>query len=540
MRNELSQWRVLQEHFESMRELHLRDLFKEDKGRAEKFRLEAAGWVLDYSKNRINQKTMELLHQLAKTCGVEQARDAMFAGEHINGTEDRAVFHVALRNTSDEPMYVDGKDVMPEVREVLHKMAEFSRKIRAGQWWGHTGKPIRNVINVGIGGSDLGPAMATKALGAYAQRDLRVRFVSNIDATALAENVRDLNPEETLFVIASKTFTTQETLTNARSARRWLLDSLKDTAAVARHFVALSTAADRVAEFGIDARKNMFRFWDWVGGRYSLCSAIGLGLMVSIGPERFFEMLDGFHAMDEHFRKAPMEKNIPMTMALLGIWYINFFGAETHAVLPYEQYLQRLPAYLQQADMESNGKSINKSGKRVTYSTGPVIWGEPGTNGQHAFYQLIHQGTRLIPADFIGFARSQNPLGDHHDKLMANLMAQTEALAFGKTQEEVLAEGVDSKDVPFRTFEGNRPTNTLVSKELTPFSLGALIAAYEHKIFCQGVIWDIYSFDQWGVQLGKVLAGKVLEEISSESEPELSHDPSSNWLIKWYRENRKT
>ncbi len=537
-RKKLPQWTALQEHFDTIKNMHLRELFHSEPERAHEFRIEAAGWVLDYSKNLVISETMEMLRQLARVCGVEQLRDAMFAGEHINGTEDRAVLHIALRNTSDNPIYTDGKDVMPGVRAVLHQMAEFSRKLRSGKWLGHTNKPIKNIINIGIGGSDLGPAMATTALESYAQRDLCVRFVSNVDATALVENIRDLDPGQTLFVIASKTFTTQETLTNARSARQWLLDSLKDEAAVAKHFVALSTASERVAEFGIDAENNMFRFWDWVGGRYSLCSAIGLPLMISIGPERFFEMLDGFHAMDEHFRTAPMEKNLPMTLALLGIWYINFFGAETHAVLPYDQYLQRLPAYLQQADMESNGKSVDKSGSKVNYNTGPVIWGEPGTNGQHAFYQLIHQGTRLIPADFIGFAKPRNSLGDHHQKLMANMIAQAEALAFGKTPDEVLEDGVPEEDVPFRTFDGNRPTNTLISRELTPYSLGALIAAYEHKIFCQGAIWDIYSFDQWGVQLGKVLAGRVLQELTTQTAPELAHDASTNWLIRWFRENR--
>ena len=537
-RKKLPQWTALQEHFDTIKNMHLRELFHREPERAHEFRIEAAGWVLDYSKNLVISETMEMLRQLARVCGVEQLRDAMFAGEHINGTEDRAVLHIALRNTSDNPIYTDGKDVMPGVRAVLHQMAEFSRKLRSGKWLGHTNKPIKNIINIGIGGSDLGPAMATTALESYAQRDLCVRFVSNVDATALVENIRDLDPGQTLFVIASKTFTTQETLTNARSARQWLLDSLKDEAAVAKHFVALSTASERVAEFGIDAENNMFRFWDWVGGRYSLCSAIGLPLMISIGPERFFEMLDGFHAMDEHFRTAPMEKNLPMTLALLGIWYINFFGAETHAVLPYDQYLQRLPAYLQQADMESNGKSVDKSGSKVNYNTGPVIWGEPGTNGQHAFYQLIHQGTRLIPADFIGFAKPRNSLGDHHQKLMANMIAQAEALAFGKTPDEVLEDGVPEEDVPFRTFDGNRPTNTLISRELTPYSLGALIAAYEHKIFCQGAIWDIYSFDQWGVQLGKVLAGRVLQELTTQTAPELAHDASTNWLIRWFRENR--
>ncbi len=539
MRSDLSEWKALQEHQRELDGVHLRELFAHDPARAETFSLQAAGWWLDYSKNRISPQTLELLLDLARACDLEGARDAMFAGERINRTEDRPVLHVALRNRSGRPIEVDGQDVMPEVEAVLAQMAAFAEKVRSGQWLGHTGKPIRNVINIGIGGSDLGPAMATLALSAYAQRDLCVRFVSNVDGTHLAEQVRDLDPEETLFVIASKTFTTQETLTNARSARKWLLDALGDEQAVARHFVALSTAADKVAAFGIDAEHNMFQFWDWVGGRYSLTSAIGLPLMVAVGPDRFTELLDGFHAMDEHFRTAPLEENLPVVLALLGVWYTDFFDAETHAVLPYDQYLARLPAYLQQADMESNGKQVDKAGRRVDYPTGPVLWGEPGTNGQHAFYQLIHQGTRLIPADFIGFARSLNPLGDHHDKLTANLIAQTEALAFGKTAEQVAAEGVAQDQVPYRTFEGNRPTNTLLAEELTPFSLGALIAAYEHKIFCQGVIWDVYSFDQWGVQLGKVLAGKVLEEIGSADEPTLGHDASTNAIIRWYRAHKR-
>ena len=539
MRSSMPEWKALAEHQKAIATLHLRDLFGTDPERAQRLNLTAAGWYLDYSKNRIDEKALAALLALARACDLEGARKAMFSAEHINRTEDRPVLHVALRNRSNTPVLVDGQDVMPQVNAVLEQMAGFAKRVRAGKWLGHTGKPVRNLVNIGIGGSDLGPAMATKALASYADRNLTVRFVSNVDGTHLAESVRDLDPAETLFVVASKTFSTQETLTNARSARDWLLASLGEPAAVARHFVALSTARQRVAEFGIDAENNMFQFWDWVGGRYSLTSAIGLPLMVAIGPENFFDLLQGFHDMDRHFEDSPLEKNLPVIMALLGVWYADFFGAETHAILPYDQYLQRLPAYLQQADMESNGKAVDKAGQRVDYPTGPVLWGEPGTNGQHAFYQLIHQGTRLIPSDFIGFSRSRNPLGDHHDKLMANFFAQTEALAFGKTAEQLRAEGVEDSLVPYKTFEGNRPTNTLLADELSPHALGALIAAYEHKIFCQGVIWDVFSFDQWGVQLGKVLAGTILDELMAEQEPALTHDPSTNALIRRYRQARR-
>ncbi len=538
MRSRLPEWKALAEHRREIEGVHLRQLFASDPGRAGRFSLEAAGWLLDYSKNRITQKTMDGLLALARACSLERAREAMFAGERINRTEDRPVLHVALRNRDGTPILVNGRDVMPGVDTVLGQMADFARRVRSGGWLGHTGKPIRNVVNIGIGGSDLGPAMATEALRSYADRDLTVRFVSNVDATHFAEQVRDLDPEETLFIVASKSFTTAETLTNARTAREWLLAKLAEPKAVARHFVALSTAAEKVAEFGIDAEHNMFRFWDWVGGRYSLCSAIGLPLMTAIGPENFFDLLQGFFDMDRHFKTAPLERNLPVVLALLGVWYIDFFGAETHAVLPYDQYLRRLPAYLQQADMESNGKGADKSGRAVDYPTGPVVWGEPGTNGQHAFFQLIHQGTRLIPADFIGFMRSRNPIGDHHHKLMSNFFAQTEALAFGMTAEEAAAEGAPDELIPYRTFAGNRPTNTLLADELTPHSLGALVAAYEHKIFCQGVIWDVYSFDQWGVQLGKVLAGRILAELSAGDEPELTHDGSTNALIRRYWERR--
>jgi glucose-6-phosphate isomerase len=534
MRSQLPEWKALQSHHEKLKNVHLRDLFAQHRDRAERFSLEAAGWLLDYSKNRINAQTMTHLCALARACGLKAARTAMFAGEKINGTEGRAVLHVALRNRANTPITVDGKNVMTDVNRVLEKMASFAQKIRSGEWKGATQKPIRNVINVGIGGSDLGPAMATQALHSYADPRLTVRFVSNVDATDFAEKTRDLDPAQTLFVVASKSFTTQETLTNAQTARSWITSRLGEPA-VAKHFVAVSTAAEKVARFGIDAQNNMFEFWDWVGGRYSLCSAIGLPLMVAVGPQNFFSMLDGFHAMDRHFVEAELEQNMPVILALLGVWYINFFSARSHAVLPYDQYLARFPAYLQQADMESNGKHTDKEGNPVDYCTGPIVWGEPGTNGQHAFYQLIHQGTHLIPADFIGFCRSRNPLSDHHAKLMANFIAQTEALAFGKTADEVATEEDDPALVPFKTFTGNRPTNTLLAAELSPQTLGALIALYEHKIFTQGVIWNIYSFDQWGVQLGKKLAGTVLAELSHAEAPSLAHDPSTNRLIRRVR-----
>jgi len=531
---EWTEWQALDEHYADMAGRHLRDLFAEDPERASRFSLQANDLFLDYSKNRITEETMRHLGALAEASGVENARAAMFSGEKINITEDRAVLHIALRNRSGQPIYVDGEDVMPGVLAVLDQMTRFSHVIRSGEWKGFTGKRIRNVVNIGIGGSDLGPVMATEALKPYADRNLHIAFVSNIDGTHIQETLRDLNPEETLFIIASKTFTTLETMTNAHTARAWLLDSLKDEAAVARHFVALSTNAEQVAAFGIDTG-NMFAFWNWVGGRYSLCSAIGLSLMIAIGPEHFIEMLEGFHAMDQHFLQAPLDKNMPVILALLGIWYNNFFGAETQAILPYDQYMHRFAAYFQQGDMESNGKHVTRSGEGVEWQTGPIIWGEPGTNGQHAFYQLIHQGTRLIPADFIGFAQSHNPIGDHHDKFMANYFAQTEALAFGKTREQVEAEGVPESLVPHKIFEGNRPTNSIMACKLTPRVLGQLIALYEHKIFVQGVIWQINSFDQWGVELGKVLAKKILTELESKDAPALHHDVSTNSLIHRYR-----
>lgn len=531
---ESAEWRALAKHAGEMRPVHMRDLFDQEPGRALSMSLEGCGWLLDYSKNRVTRKTMSLLGDLAGASGLRQAIDAMFKGERINRTENRAVLHVALRNRSADRIFVDGADVMPAVRSVLERMAAFALRVRSGEWTGFTGKRIRHVVNLGIGGSDLGPLMACEALKSYCDRKVDVRFVSNVDGTHLVETVRNMDPEETLFIVASKTFATQETMTNAHSARAWLLAKLTDPAAVAKHFVAVSTNTERVRDFGIDT-DNMFEFWDWVGGRYSLCSAIGLPVVIAIGPERFEQMLDGFHAMDRHFAEAEFTANLPVVMGLLGVWYNNFLGAETHAILPYDQSLHRFAAHLQQLDMESNGKSVDKDGRRVGYQTGAVIWGEPGTNGQHAFYQLIHQGTRLVPADFIGFCRSRTPLGDHHHKLMANFFAQTEALAFGKTAEKVRAEGVAGTLVPHKTFEGNRPTNTLMAAELTPFALGALTALYEHKVFVQGTIWNVFSFDQWGVELGKALAQRVLIELEGEDEPMLRHDSSTNALIRRYR-----
>ncbi|MBN1437421.1 MAG: glucose-6-phosphate isomerase [Sedimentisphaerales bacterium] len=533
---ESSQWKDLQSHYTQIKDTHLRQLFADDPGRAEAFSIEDCGLLLDYSKNRVTQQTMGKLVALAEFVGLKAAIERMFTGEKINSTEKRAVLHTALRNRSGKSVMVDGVDVMPGVLAVLDKMSQFAESVRSGQWKGHTGKAIRNIVNIGIGGSDLGPVMAYEALKPFSDRRLTVRFVSNVDATHLAEAVRDIDPAETLFIVASKTFTTQETMTNAHSARKWLLDSLKDEGAVAKHFVALSTNAEEVAEFGIDTA-NMFEFWNWVGGRYSLPSAIGLPLMIAIGPENFMSMLDGYHAMDNHFRTAPLDRNMPVILALLGIWYNNFYGCASHAILPYEQYLHRFAAYFQQGDMESNGKYVSLDGEVVDYQTGPIIWGEPGTNGQHAFYQLLHQGTKLIPADFIAFARSQNPWGDHHTKLIANCLAQTEALAFGKTVEQVKAEGVPAELVQHKVFEGNRPTNTILAEVLDPETLGKLIALYEHKIFTQGIIWNINSFDQWGVELGKVLAKRILPELTSGDE-QLGHDSSTNALIRWFRDKK--
>ncbi|HTK06145.1 MAG TPA: glucose-6-phosphate isomerase [Ktedonobacteraceae bacterium] len=531
-------WKALEEHYNKVRDLHLRQLFAEDAQRGEHFALEAEGVYLDYSKNRVTHETIKLLLELAESANLRERINAMFNGEKINITEDRAVLHVALRAPRDQMIIVDGENVVPDVYAVLDKMANFANRVRSGEWKGYTGKRIRAIVNIGIGGSDLGPYMAYDALKHYADRELTCRFVSNVDGTDIVEATHDLDPEETLFIISSKTFTTLETLTNARSARDWALKKLGNADAVAKHFVAVSTNAKEVAKFGIDT-ENMFGFWDWVGGRYSYDSAIGLSLMIAIGPEAFREMLAGFHEMDEHFRTAPFERNLPVLLALLGIWYNNFFGAETVAILPYDQYLDRFSAYLQQLDMESNGKHVDLQGNVVNYQTGPIIWGQPGTNGQHAFYQLIHQGTKLIPADFIGFTHSLNQVPPHHDLLMANFFAQTEALAFGKTSEEVAADGVPAFQVAHRTFEGNHPTNTILLDRLTPAALGKLVALYEHKVFVQGTIWNINSFDQWGVELGKVLANRIIPELESAKEPALAHDSSTNTLIKRYRQARK-
>ena len=527
------EWKALKAHAAQLKAVSLRELFAADPSRARAFSLEACGWYLDYSKNRITAETMRLLQALCPMADLRGEIDAMFSGKKINETEKRPVLHIALRNRSNTPILVDRRDVMPGVNAVLEKMSGFADLVRSGRWLGFTGKPIRNIVNIGIGGSDLGPVMAVEALKPYSQRNLTVRFVSNVDGTHIVEATRDLDAAETLFIVASKTFTTQETMTNAETAKAWLLEKLGDPVAVARHFVAVSTAAEEVKAFGINP-DNMFGFWDWVGGRYSLTSAIGLPLMIAIGPENFIRMLDGYHEMDRHFATAPFERNAPVILALLGIWYGNFFGAQSTALLPYDQYLSRFAAYFQQGDMESNGKRVTKNGKPVAYETGPVVWGEPGTNGQHAFYQLIHQGTKLIPCDFIGFCRSHNPVGDHHAKLMSNFFAQTEALAFGKTAEECRAEGVPEKLVPHKTFPGNRPTNMLLAEQLTPETFGQLVALYEHKIFTQGVIWNIFSFDQWGVQLGKVLANRILPELKNPETP-LTHDSSTNELIRRFR-----
>jgi len=529
----------LAKHYDSVRNVHLRTLFGADPERGKRFTVDAAGLFLDYSKNRITDETIALLCELARECGLASRIEAMFRGDKINVTEDRAVLHVALRLPRSKSLVIDGRDVVPEVHSVLDKMADFSERVCSGAWKGHTGKRIRNVINIGIGGSDLGPVMAYEALKYYATRSINFRFVSNIDSTDLVEALRDLDPAETLFIVSSKTFTTLETMTNANSAREWLVNGLGDTKAVAHHFVAVSTNAERVAEFGIDP-ENIFGFRDWVGGRYSMDSAIGLSTMLAVGPENFRAMLAGFHDMDEHFRTAPFEKNLPVLMALLTIWNVNFAGAHTIAVLPYEQYLKRFPAYLQQLTMESNGKRVTLENGVVDYETSPIYWGEPGTNGQHSFYQLIHQGTRLIPCDFIAFTHSLNELGSHHDVLLANVFAQAEALAFGKTAEEVASEGTPEWLVPHRVFEGNRPSNIILAERLTPAILGKLVALYEHSVFTQGVIWNLNSFDQWGVELGKVLAQRIVPQLESTTEPALNHDSSTNNLIQRYRNSRST
>ncbi|MGI8947698.1 MAG: glucose-6-phosphate isomerase [Ornithinimicrobium sp.] len=537
---DLPEWHALTEHHERVKGVHLRDLFAEDPGRGERMTAEVGELFLDYSKHRVTDETLRLLVELAAARGLRERTEAMFTGEHINTTEDRAVLHTALRAAPDATIEVDGDNVVPDVREVLDRMRTFADQVRSGEWTGHTGQPITTVVNIGIGGSDLGPAMAYQALRDHSDRDLDFRFVSNVDATDVVEATRDLDPATTLFIIASKTFTTIETLTNATTAREWLVAALGDEA-VAKHFVAVSTADDKVADFGIDT-DNMYGFWDWVGGRYSFTSAIGLSLMVAIGPDSYEDMLAGFREMDEHFRTAPLESNLPVLMGVLGVWYGNFFGAETHAVLPYSQYLKRFPAYLQQLDMESNGKSVTLDGSPVGVQTGPIVWGEPGTNGQHAFYQLIHQGTKLVPADFIGVVQPFHPgegsLGDHHDLLTANLFAQTEALAGGKTAEEVEADGATGSLVAHKTFQGNSPTSTLLVDRLTPHTLGMLVALYEHKVFVQGVIWGINSFDQWGVELGKVLAKVIEPELTADEAPELDHDASTNALIRRYRAAR--
>jgi glucose-6-phosphate isomerase len=528
-------WTALKTHYKTVQPLHLKKVFDDDPKRAEKFTTEALGIYLDYSKNRITDKTLKLLLDLAKESGLRERVDAMFRGDKINITENRAVLHIALRAPKNETILVDGKNVVPDVHAVLDKMSAFCNRVRSGEWKGHTGKRIRNVINVGIGGSDLGPVMAYEALKYYSQRSMTFRFVSNVDGTDFAEAVVDLDPSETLFIISSKTFTTLETMTNAHTARDWALKGFGgDEKSVAKHFVAVSTNASEVSKFGIDTA-NMFGFWDWVGGRYSMDSAIGLSTMLAIGPENFRAMLNGFHEMDEHFRTAPFERNLPVLLGLISVWYNDFFGAQTVAVLPYEQYLKRFPAYLQQLTMESNGKHVTLDGKHVNYETGPIYWGEPGTNGQHSFYQLIHQGTRLIPCDFIAFGKALNPLGPHHDMLVANVCAQAEALAFGKTAKQVKAEGTPDWLVPHRVFEGNRPSNTLLLERLTPEALGKLVALYEHSVFTQGTVWQIDSFDQWGVELGKVLAQRIVPELQSNTEPKLNHDSSTNALIRRYR-----
>jgi len=530
-------WRALEKHYDELRPKHLRELFAADKTRGERLVAEGAGLYLDYSKNRITEETVGLLKALAEQSGLNDAIEAMFTGERINVSENRSVLHVALRMPKSASLIVEGVDVVKEVHEVLDRMAAFSDRVRSGEWRGHTDRPIRNVVNIGIGGSDLGPVMAYEALRHYSDRDMTFRFVSNVDSTDIVEATRDLDPAETLFIISSKTFTTLETMTNARSAREWSLAALKDESAVAKHFVAVSTNAEKVTEFGIDT-DNMFGFWEWVGGRYSMDSAIGLSTMLAVGPDGFNEMLAGFHAVDEHYRSTPFAQNLPMLMGMLAVWYGDFFGAQTVGVMPYEQYLKRFPAYLQQLTMESNGKHVMLDGRHVDYDTGAVFWGEPGTNGQHSFYQLIHQGTRLIPVDLIGFAKTLNPLRDHHDLLMSNVFAQAEALAFGKTEDEVRAEGTPENVIPHKVMEGNRPTNTILAEQLTPRTLGSLVALYEHSVFTQGVVWEIDSFDQWGVELGKVLAARIIPELESATDPNLTHDSSTNALIRRYRAMR--
>jgi glucose-6-phosphate isomerase len=530
-------WRALEKHYDDFHRVHLRELFAADETRGERLVAEGAGLYLDYSKNRVTDETLQLLVALAEQSGLQERTEAMFSGERINVSENRSVLHVALRMPKSASLIVDGIDVVKQVHEVLDRMSAFSDRVRSADWKGHTGKRIRNVVNIGIGGSDLGPVMAYEALRHYSDRDITFRFVSNVDSTDIVEATRDLDPEETLFIVSSKTFTTLETMTNARSAREWALATLKDDEAIAKHFVAVSTNAEKVTEFGIDT-DNMFGFWEWVGGRYSMDSAIGLSTMLAIGPENFHEMLAGFHELDEHFRTTPVEQNLPALLGLLAVWYGDFFGAQTVGVMPYSQYLKRFPAYLQQLTMESNGKHVTLDGRHVDYETGAVYWGEPGTNGQHSFYQLIHQGTKLIPVDLIGFAKTLNPLRDHHDLLMSNVFAQAEALAFGKTQEEVRAEGTPDAVAPHRVMEGNRPTNVILTEQLTPRTLGTLVALYEHSVFTQGVVWEIDSFDQWGVELGKALAVRIIPELESATEPELSHDSSTNALIRRYRATR--
>ena len=530
-------WSALETHYEQLRGLHLRQLFADDATRGERLTAEGAGLFLDYSKNRITDETLKLLIELAEQSGLAERTEAMFTGERINVSENRSVLHVALRMPKGSTLMVDGVNVVEQVHEVLDRMGAFAERVRSGDWKGHTGKAIRNIVNIGIGGSDLGPVMAYEALRHYSRRDLTFRYVSNVDSTDFVEATHDLDAEETLFIVSSKTFTTLETMTNARSARDWTLNALKDESAIAKHFVAVSTNAEKVSEFGIDT-DNMFGFWEWVGGRYSMDSAIGLSTMLAVGADGFSELLAGFHEMDEHFRTTPFERNLPVLMGMLAVWYSDFFGAQTVGVMPYEQYLKRFPAYLQQLTMESNGKHVTLDGAHVDYDTGAIYWGEPGTNGQHSFYQLIHQGTRLIPVDFIGFAQTLNPLRDHHDLLMSNVFAQAEALAFGKTEEEVRADGTPEEIVPHRVMEGNRPTNTILAERLTPRILGTLVALYEHSVFTQGVVWGIDSFDQWGVELGKALASRIIPELASQTEPELSHDSSTNALIRRYRAMR--